>query len=43
VVIAEKESIWKTKLPLKIKIFVWQLTSNKLQAAAVLKKKRVEG
>jgi hypothetical protein len=28
VVIANSQSIWNTKLPLKIKIFLWQL-SNK--------------
>jgi hypothetical protein len=43
VVIAEKESIWKTKLPLKIKIFLWQLANNKLQASTVLKKRGWKG
>jgi hypothetical protein len=33
VVIANSQSIWNTKLPLKIKIFLWQLSNNKLQAA----------
>jgi hypothetical protein len=29
VVIANSQSIWNTKLPLKIKIFLWQLSNNK--------------
>jgi hypothetical protein len=39
VVIANSKSIRKTKLPLKIKVFVWQLSNNKLQAAVSLKKR----
>jgi hypothetical protein len=37
VVIANSQSIWNTKLPLKIKIFLCQLSNNKLQAAVSLK------
>ena len=31
------ELIWGTNLPLKIKIFLWQVYHNKLQSAATLK------
>jgi hypothetical protein len=34
--------IWKSKTPLKIKFFLWQIANNKLQVAANLAKKRVE-
>lgn len=30
-------SIWKFKVPMKIKVFLWRLFNNKLQAAAILK------
>jgi len=42
VCIPASEDVWKSKLPLKIKIFMWQLKHNKLQVAASLKKKRLE-
>lgn len=32
-------SIWKFKVPMKIKVFLWQLFNNKLQAAAILKRR----
>ena len=32
-------NIWKSKVPMKIKVFLWQLFNNKLQAAKVLKKR----
>jgi hypothetical protein len=38
VIIANSKNMWKTKLPLKVKIFVWQLSNNKLQEAVSLKK-----
>lgn len=42
--IADGESIWKTELPLKIKILLlWRLANKKLQAAAFLEEKRMEG
>ena len=37
------EDVWKSKLPLKIKIFMWQLKYNKLQVATSLKKRGWEG
>lgn len=37
------ESIWKSRLPLKIKIFMWQLRHNKLSAAVVLKRRGWKG
>ena len=35
--------IWRSKVPLKIKFFLWQVTNNKLQVAANLVKKKVVG
>lgn len=35
--------IWKSKLPLKIKFFLWQISNNKLQVAVNLAKKRWKG
>ncbi|WVZ82824.1 LOW QUALITY PROTEIN: hypothetical protein U9M48_030040, partial [Paspalum notatum var. saurae] len=35
--------IWKSKIPMKIKVFLWQLSKGKLQAASVLKKKGWKG
>jgi hypothetical protein len=43
VCIADARSIWKTKLPLKIKVLIWQLHNNKLQTAVELKKSRWKG
>jgi hypothetical protein len=43
VIIANSKNMWKTKLPLKVKIFVWQLSNNKLQAAVSLKKRGWKG
>jgi hypothetical protein len=34
--------IWKAKLPMKIKIFLWQIFNNKLQVARSLIKKGLE-
>jgi hypothetical protein len=31
--------IWKTKIPLKINIFLWQVCNDKIQSAEQLKKK----
>jgi hypothetical protein len=41
--VAEAENIWKTKLPLKIKIFLWQLHHDKLQVATSLKNRGWKG
>lgn len=35
--------LWKSKLPMKIKVFVWQIYHGKLQAAAVLKARGWKG
>jgi hypothetical protein len=43
VIIANSKNMWKTKLPLKVKIFVWQLSNNKLQEAVSLKKRGWKG
>jgi hypothetical protein len=31
-------NIWTTKLPLKIKVFLWQLSNNKMETTCNLKK-----
>lgn len=36
--IARMSKIWKTKIPLKIKIFLWQMEYDKLQTGVCLKK-----
>jgi hypothetical protein len=41
--IPESEDVWKSKLPLKIKIFMWQLKNNKLEVATLLKKRGWKG
>jgi hypothetical protein len=43
VCVADSRSIWRTKLPLKIKVFLWQLSFDKLQAATALKKREWRG
>ena len=35
--------IWKAKLPLKIKVFLWQLLHDKLQSAVQLKRRNWTG
>jgi hypothetical protein len=40
---ANADNFWKTKLPLKIKVFLWQLSNNKLQAVAILKTRGWKG
>jgi hypothetical protein len=35
--------IWKAKLPLKIKVFLWQIFNNKLQVAQILIKRGWKG
>jgi hypothetical protein len=35
--------IWRSKVPLKIKLFLWQMVNNKLQVAVNLKKKGWKG
>lgn len=36
-------SIWRCKLPLKIRVFLWQIYHGRLQASAVLKKRGWKG
>jgi hypothetical protein len=43
VCVADSRSIWRTKLPLKIKVFLWQLSFDKLQTATALKKREWRG
>ena len=38
VCIPASEDVWKSKLPLKIKVFMWQLQHNKLQVATSLER-----
>ena len=40
--VKDAENIWKTKLPMKIKVFMWQLAHDKLQSAMALKTERLE-
>lgn len=35
--------VWKAKLPLKIRIFLWQVCNDKIQSAEQLKKRNSEG
>jgi hypothetical protein len=35
--------IWRSRVPLKIKFFLWQMTNNKLQVATNLKKEGGKG
>jgi hypothetical protein len=37
------EKIWKSKLPLKLKVFMWQTYHDRLQTGVVLKKWRGKG
>ena len=41
--VKNSDSLWKTKLPLKIKVFLWQLSHNKLQKAVALKRRGWKG
>ena len=34
------QGVWKSKLPMKLKVFLWQIFHNKLQTGVKLKKKR---
>jgi len=43
VCVKNSDNLWKTKLPLKIKVFLWQLSHNKLQSAVALKKRGWKG
>jgi hypothetical protein len=43
VCIPASEDVWKSKLPLKIKVFMWQLQHNKLQVATSLKNRGCKG
>jgi hypothetical protein len=35
--------LWKTKLPTKIKVFMWMSIQNRLQTRVILKKKEWKG
>ena len=37
VIMKESNSCWKARIPLKIKIFLWQLSNDRLQMAMALK------
>ena len=37
------EKLWHTKLPLKLKIFMWLAIQGRLQTGVALKQKKVEG
>jgi len=41
--VKEVDNIWKTSLPMKIKVFLWQLSHNKLQSAVALKRRGWKG
>ena len=41
--VEDAENIWKTSLPMKIKVFLWQLSLNKLQSAVTLKRRGWKG
>jgi len=41
--VKDAENIWKTSLPMKIKVFLWQLSLNKLQSAVTLKRRGWKG
>jgi hypothetical protein len=43
VCIPKAENVWKSKLPLKIKVFLWQMKHDKLQVATSLKKRGWKG
>ena len=43
VCVKNSDNLCKTKLPLKIKVFLWQLPHNKLQSAMALKKRGWKG
>ena len=39
VIMKESNSCWKARIPLKIKIFLWQLSNDRLQMAMALKRR----
>jgi len=41
--VKEADNIWKTSLPMKIKVFLWQLSHNKLQSVVALKRRGWKG
>jgi len=43
VCVREADNIWRAKVPLKIKIFLWQIDNNRLQTAQSLKQKGWQG
>ena len=43
VCVRNSENFWRTKLPLKIKVFIWQLSHNKLQSGVALKHRGWKG
>lgn len=42
VVSSKMQKLWDSKVPIKVKIFLWQAYQNIIQTADQLKKKRVE-
>ena len=43
VCVKESDNIWKTKVPLKIKFFLWQIENDRLPTASALKKRGWRG
>lgn len=43
VICTKMEEVWRAKLPLKIRIFLWQMFHDKLQSAEQLKKRKWKG
>ena len=43
VIMKESNSCWKARIPLKIKIFLWQLSNDRLQTAMALKRRGWRG
>jgi hypothetical protein len=35
--------VWQTKIPLKIRVFLWQILNDKIQSAEQLKKRNWQG
>ena len=43
VLIKNSDNVWRVKLPLKIKVFLWQIDNNKLPTAHALKQRGWKG
>jgi len=39
----QAKMLWKCKIPMKVKVFLWQMLHNKLQSAVELKKSGWKG